>query len=114
MTNDERITALEKEVADLKRQIEERPKNHNEQLFTLTAKQAFCAAKHLQAFLQLTVNEDQYFILPCRVCKYVLNKNCDCGINRNELMDYISKQTGVNLSFFKGFRTEQLPEGLQR
>ena len=70
----------------------------------LNEQELYCVAKHLQAFLQLTVNEDQYFILPCRVCKY--NWHELCGIDRTQLMNKISNQTGVELSFWKGFKPE--------
>lgn len=75
-------------------------------------KEQYCIAKHLQAFLQLTVNEDHYFILPCRVCKYFLDDACN--VDRFDLMRRISEETGVELSFWKGFKNEEFSERSQR
>jgi len=73
----------------------------------------YCIAKHLQAFLQLTVNQDSYFILPCRVCKFI--HDCkEVGFEfRLSWMSKISNETGVKLSFGKGFRVEELPDFLE-
>lgn len=75
----------------------------------LTEKQQYCVAKHLQAYLKLA-NNDRNFKLPCRFCKYL---NLCTDDFQWDIMNQFSRKTGVELSQWKGFKIEDIPEFLR-